>query len=62
MKEKMNVKATCGLYMFGPSDRNKGKDLTPTIRLLEEKIKQMADAECLKQSCLCWQFYSPHRE
>ncbi|PAY13879.1 hypothetical protein [Bacillus sp. 7705b] len=41
MKEKMNVKATGGLYMFGPSDRNTGKDLTPTIRLLEEKIKQM---------------------
>ncbi|MEH7741840.1 hypothetical protein V7263_12550 [Bacillus subtilis] len=41
MKEKMNVKAAGGLYMFRPSDRNKGKDLTPTIRLLEEKIKQM---------------------
>lgn len=41
MKKKTNVKAADGLYMFGPSDRNKGKDLTPTIRLLEEKIKQM---------------------
>ncbi|OTQ81915.1 hypothetical protein BG30_21655 [Bacillus subtilis subsp. subtilis] len=41
MKKKTNVKAADGLYMFGPSDPNKGKDLTPTIRLLEEKIKQM---------------------
>ncbi|MCY8412770.1 hypothetical protein P8846_18095 [Bacillus spizizenii] len=41
MKKKTNVKATGGLYIFGPSNRNKGKDLTPTIRLLEEKIKQM---------------------
>ena len=41
MKEKTHVIVTGGLYMFGPSDRNKGKDLTPTIRLLEEKIKQM---------------------
>ncbi|MEC1580338.1 hypothetical protein P9D48_03245 [Bacillus subtilis] len=41
MKEKTNIKATGGLYIFGPSNRNEGKDLTPTIRLLEEKIKQM---------------------
>ncbi|MGQ9003211.1 hypothetical protein [Bacillus subtilis] len=41
MKEKMNVKAAGGLYIFGPLNRNEGKDLTPTIRLLEEKIKQM---------------------
>ncbi|PRP56810.1 hypothetical protein C7B71_02375 [Bacillus halotolerans] len=41
MKEKTNVKATGGLYIFGPSNRNEGKDLTPTIRLLEEKINQM---------------------
>ncbi|AHA78511.1 hypothetical protein BHY07_14285 [Bacillus subtilis subsp. subtilis] len=41
MKKKTNIKATGGLYIFGPSNRNEGKDLTPTIRLLEEKIKQM---------------------
>ncbi|MCY9405092.1 hypothetical protein [Bacillus subtilis] len=41
MKEKTNIKATGGLYIFGPLNRTKGKDLTPTIRLLEEKIKQM---------------------
>ncbi|MGM0947883.1 MAG: hypothetical protein ACQEWT_03305 [Bacillota bacterium] len=41
MKKKTNIKAAGGLYIFGPSNRNEGKDLTPTIRLLEEKIKQM---------------------
>lgn len=42
MKEKMNVKAAGGLYIFGPSNNpTEGKDLTPTIRLLEGKIKQM---------------------
>ena len=41
MKEKTNVEATGGLYIFGPLSPTKGKDLTPTIRLLEEKIKQM---------------------
>ncbi|AUS10706.1 hypothetical protein P5664_09255 [Bacillus subtilis] len=41
MKEKMNVKAAGGLYIFEPSNPTEGKDLTPTIRLLEEKIKQM---------------------
>ncbi|QAR97624.1 hypothetical protein [Bacillus subtilis] len=41
MKEKTNVKATGGLYIFGPLSPTKGKDLTPTIRLLEGKIKQM---------------------
>ncbi|PAE66211.1 hypothetical protein CHH85_20340 [Bacillus subtilis] len=41
MKKKTNVKATCGLFIFGPLSPTEGKDLTPTIRLLEEKIKQM---------------------
>lgn len=41
MIEKTNVKAAGGLYIFGPSNLTEGKDLTPTIRLLEEKIKQM---------------------
>ncbi len=41
MKKKTNIKAADGLYIFGPSNRNKGKDLTSTIRLLEKKIKQM---------------------
>ncbi|WP_262119268.1 hypothetical protein [Bacillus subtilis] len=41
MKEETNVKVTGGLYIFGPSNPTEGKDLTPTIRLLEEKIKQM---------------------
>ncbi|WP_124048094.1 hypothetical protein [Bacillus subtilis] len=41
MKEKTNVKATGGLYIFGPLSPTKGKDLTSTIRLLEGKIKQM---------------------
>ncbi|WP_368650703.1 hypothetical protein AB1M41_02125 [Bacillus inaquosorum] len=55
MKEKTNVKETGGLYIFGPSNRTEGKDLTPTIRLLEEKIKKMErNAEYLKQSVLCW--------
>ncbi|WEY87221.1 MULTISPECIES: hypothetical protein [Bacillus subtilis group] len=41
MKGETNVKVTGGLYIFGPSNPTEGKDLTPTIRLLEEKIKQM---------------------
>ncbi|MGY0433648.1 hypothetical protein ACWYID_13340 [Bacillus rugosus] len=43
MKKKTNIKATGGLYIFGPLSPTEGKDkdLTPTIRLLEEKIKQM---------------------
>ncbi|MCY9210021.1 hypothetical protein [Bacillus subtilis] len=41
MKEKTNVKAADGLYIFGPLSPTEGKDLTPTIRLLEEKIRQM---------------------
>lgn len=41
MKKKTNIKATGGLYIFGPLSPAEGKDLTPTIRLLEEKIKQM---------------------
>ncbi|MCY8725528.1 hypothetical protein P8850_19465 [Bacillus inaquosorum] len=41
MKEKTNIKATDGLYIFGPLSPTEGNDLTPTIRLLEEKIKQM---------------------
>ncbi|MBY0128287.1 hypothetical protein [Bacillus subtilis] len=41
MKEETNVKVTGGLYIFGPLSPTEGKDLTPTIRLLEEKIKLM---------------------
>ncbi|MCS4324957.1 hypothetical protein [Bacillus subtilis] len=41
MKKKTNIKAADGLYIFGPLSPKEGKDLTPTIRLLEEKIKQM---------------------
>ncbi|OLQ51750.1 hypothetical protein BHT94_06645 [Bacillus licheniformis] len=41
MKEKTNVKAAGGLYIFGPLNRTKGKDLTSTIRLPEGKIMQM---------------------
>ncbi|NLS87489.1 hypothetical protein EYI23_05800 [Bacillus subtilis] len=41
MKKKTNIKANGGLYIFGPLSPTEGKDLTPTILLLEEKIKQM---------------------
>lgn len=46
MKEKMNVKAADGLYIFGPLSPTEGKDLMPTISLLEEKIKQMERMLC----------------
>ncbi|OEI74975.1 hypothetical protein BG616_12455 [Bacillus subtilis] len=46
MKEKTNIKAADGLYIFGPLSPTEGKDLMPTIRLLEEKIKQMERMLC----------------
>ncbi|WP_406795241.1 hypothetical protein [Bacillus halotolerans] len=30
-----------GMYLFGPTEQKDGKDLTPAIRVLEEKIRQM---------------------
>ncbi|MGP9039153.1 hypothetical protein ACT1WM_21995 [Bacillus stercoris] len=39
MDEKTN--GIGGIYMFGPAEQKGGKDLTPAIRLLEEKIRQM---------------------
>ncbi|MGO1134242.1 hypothetical protein ACTOS9_03330 [Bacillus subtilis] len=39
MDEKTN--GTGGIYMFGPTEQKGGKDLTPAIRVLEEKIRQM---------------------
>ncbi|MCY8103388.1 hypothetical protein [Bacillus mojavensis] len=39
MDEKTN--GTDGIYMFGPAEQKGGKDLTPAIRVLEEKIRQM---------------------
>ncbi|CAF1772718.1 hypothetical protein NRS6084_03907 [Bacillus subtilis] len=39
MDEKTN--GTGGIYMFGPAEQKGGKDLTPAIRVLEEKIRQM---------------------
>ncbi|MED4820193.1 hypothetical protein P9654_09985 [Bacillus atrophaeus] len=41
MNEKTNIKGSKGMYMFGPAEQKGGKDLTPAIRVLEEKIKQM---------------------
>ncbi|MCP6683209.1 hypothetical protein [Bacillus nakamurai] len=41
MTEKTNFKASGGMYMFGPAEQTGGQDLTPAIRVLEEKIKQM---------------------
>ncbi|MED1122783.1 hypothetical protein [Bacillus atrophaeus] len=41
MDEKTNIKGSQGMYMFGPAEQKGGKDLTPAIRVLEEKIKQM---------------------
>lgn len=38
------------MYLFGPAEQKGGKDLTPAIQVLEEKIRQMEpDAECLKR-------------
>ncbi|MCY8163158.1 hypothetical protein MOC52_11130 [Bacillus inaquosorum] len=39
MDEKTN--GIAGIYMFGPAEQKGGKDLTPAIRVLEEKIRQM---------------------
>ncbi|MED1121293.1 hypothetical protein [Bacillus atrophaeus] len=41
MNEKTNIKGSEGMYMFGPAEQTGGQDLTPAIRVLEEKIKQM---------------------
>ncbi|WP_044445052.1 hypothetical protein [Bacillus spizizenii] len=41
MDEKTNIKGSEGMYMFGPAEQKDGKDLTPAIRVLEEKIRQM---------------------
>ncbi|MCU9590306.1 hypothetical protein V7728_05110 [Bacillus sp. JHAA] len=41
MKEKTNVMISGGMYLFGPAEQTAGQDLTPAIRVLEEKIKQM---------------------
>ncbi|WP_367386967.1 hypothetical protein ABZM97_16015 [Bacillus vallismortis] len=41
MSEKTNIKGSGGMYMFGPAEQKGGKDLTPAIRVLEEKIRQM---------------------
>ncbi|ATX83175.1 MULTISPECIES: hypothetical protein [Bacillus] len=41
MTEKANFTATDGMYLFGPAEQTAGQDLTPAIRVLEEKIKQM---------------------
>ncbi|MED4843921.1 hypothetical protein [Bacillus atrophaeus] len=41
MDEKTNIKGSQGMYMFGPAEQTGGQDLTPAIRVLEEKIKQM---------------------
>ncbi|MCY8813637.1 hypothetical protein P8917_01125 [Bacillus atrophaeus] len=41
MDEKTNIKGSEGMYTFGPAEQEGGKDLTPAIRVLEEKIKQM---------------------
>ncbi|WP_445429250.1 hypothetical protein [Bacillus atrophaeus] len=41
MDEKTNIKGSGGMYLFGPAEQKGGKDLTPAIRVLEEKIKQM---------------------
>ncbi|MBW8281873.1 MULTISPECIES: hypothetical protein [Bacillus] len=41
MKEKTNVTISGGMYLFGPAEQTAGQDLTPAIRVLEEKIKQM---------------------
>ncbi|MCY9190071.1 hypothetical protein [Bacillus mojavensis] len=39
MDEKTN--GIGGIYMFGPAEQKGGQDLTPAIRVLEEKIRQM---------------------
>ncbi|MCY8280159.1 hypothetical protein [Bacillus inaquosorum] len=40
MDEKTN--GIGGIYMFGPAEqKGGGKDLTPAIRVLEDKIRQM---------------------
>ncbi|CAF1781210.1 hypothetical protein B4145_2273 [Bacillus subtilis] len=36
-----NTNGNSGIYMFGPAEQKGGKDLTPAIRVLEEKIRQM---------------------
>ncbi|MFC9658521.1 hypothetical protein ACFVIX_22985 [Bacillus subtilis] len=42
MVEKTNVNGSMGMYLFGPAEqKGGGKDLTPAIRVLEEKIRQM---------------------
>ncbi|MCY8950000.1 hypothetical protein MOE28_09145 [Bacillus atrophaeus] len=41
MDEKTNVNGSGGMYMFGPAEQTGGQDLTPAIRVLEEKIRQM---------------------
>lgn len=41
MDEKTNFNGSMGMYLFGPAEQKGGKDLTPAIRVLEEKIRQM---------------------
>ncbi|MGG1228009.1 hypothetical protein [Bacillus halotolerans] len=41
MDEKTNVIGSKGIYLFGPTEQKDGKDLTPAIRVLEDKIRQM---------------------
>ncbi|MDO3660449.1 hypothetical protein [Bacillus sp. C28GYM-DRY-1] len=41
MDEKTNFNGPGGMYLFGPAEQKSGEDLTPAIRVLEEKIRQM---------------------
>lgn len=41
MSLKTNVQGSGGIYMFGPAEQTGGQDLTPAIKILEEKIRQM---------------------
>lgn len=41
MDEKTNVNGSKGMYLFEYAEQKGGKDLTPAIRVLEEKIRQM---------------------
>ncbi|WP_424162125.1 hypothetical protein ACPA1T_19265 [Bacillus amyloliquefaciens] len=41
MDKQANFTATGGMYLFGPAEQTAGQDLTPAIRVLEDKIKQM---------------------
>ncbi|WP_167348366.1 hypothetical protein [Bacillus nakamurai] len=41
MDKQASFTASGGMYMFGPAEQTGGQDLTPAIRVLEEKIKQM---------------------